>query len=99
LILIVIARSASDEASFVVIPEAAARGYPESIATIVSMDSGPAPDGASRNDGGQLWIASLALAMTRSADCPSINDGLRVYQRRHFAYMFLRLLLRCPRGD
>jgi hypothetical protein len=33
-----------------VIPEAAARGCPESILTMAVMDSGPAPDGASRND-------------------------------------------------
>jgi hypothetical protein len=27
----------------------------ESITTIVSMDSGPAPVGASRNDDGEMW--------------------------------------------
>jgi hypothetical protein len=31
----------------------AKRASPESITTIVNMDSGPAPKGASRNDGGE----------------------------------------------
>jgi hypothetical protein len=49
-----------------VIPEAAARGCPESILTMAVMDSGPAPDGASRND----EKAGLLLAMTMPPSPP-----------------------------
>ena len=38
----------------------------KSITTIVSMDSGPAPRGASRNDGG--WFAAMLLAKANSGE-------------------------------
>ena len=43
-------REPRNDETNLVIPEAAARGCPESILTMAVMDSGPAPDGASRND-------------------------------------------------
>src|SRR6266436_4713869 len=43
----------------VVIPGRSEATSPESITTIVSMDSGPAPYGASRNDGENYFLGGL----------------------------------------
>src|ERR1700694_3502378 len=84
--------------SLAVIPGRVEDASPESITTVVSMDSGPAPSGASRNDG--VWMASSLLAMTvdrgqilrrqhRAADQPALLQieqrliGLGKRHRRH----------------
>jgi hypothetical protein len=38
----------------------------ESITTLVSMDSGPAPSGASRNDGGEIFVPHECLVAAQT---------------------------------
>jgi hypothetical protein len=50
-----------------VIPGRRSAASPESIATAGSMDSGPAPCGASRNDDGERWMTRQLAASSRSS--------------------------------
>jgi hypothetical protein len=51
------------------------RANPESITTIVSMDSGPAPSGASRNDEGKFFTRRRFLASAAAGLVPAIAQA------------------------
>src|SRR5437016_9757808 len=55
------------------------RASPESITTIGSMDSGPAPSGASRNDGGALTCSRRANPIA----VESVGHAMAELHQRH----------------
>ena len=58
-----------DDISFSVIPGRSEATSPESITTIGSMDSGPAPRGASRNDEG-CYFSFVKMIVPDAANMP-----------------------------
>ena len=58
-----------------VIPGRVEDASPESITTTGSMDSGPAPSGASRNDGALERVAVLGRSNSKHASTPSPRDA------------------------